>query len=134
MQLITRQHHIDQLPNSPLKSHIQFRYDQLSEDTDVPPNIVLVEDGDNITGRNYSFVSEDNGLLGAGDVSSPQYYRPYENVSYLPQLRLYEALYLINGEDGYWIVISEAIVEAHPDLKWVLTDESQGGLSDPQPL
>ena len=30
-----------------LKMHIQFRFDQLSEDTDVPPNIVLVE-GDGV--------------------------------------------------------------------------------------
>ena len=134
MQLITNQSHLDALSASDLKAHIWARFDQLSEDTDVPPNIVLVEDGDNITGRNYSFVSEDNGLLGAGDVSSPQYYRPYENVSYLPGLQLYEVLLLVNNEDGYWILIPEEIVEAHPDLKWVLTDESQGGLSDPQPF
>jgi hypothetical protein len=43
-------------------------------------------------------------------------------------------LLLLNGEDGYLILIPEAVVEAHPDLKWILTDESQGGLSDPQPL
>jgi hypothetical protein len=63
-----------------------------------------------------------------------EFSRPYEWVSHLPELRLYEALLLVNGEDGYWILIPEEIVEAHPDLKWVLTDESQGGLSDPQPF
>lgn len=134
MQLITHQSHLEAISESPLKSHIQNRFDQLSEDTDVPPNIVLVESGDNITGPNYAFVSEDNGLLGDGDISSPLYCRPYENVSYLPELRLYEALYLVNGEDGYWITIPESIVEANPSLEWVLTDESQGGLSPPQPL
>ena len=135
MKLLTHINQIDQqLPESPLKSHIQSRFDQLSEDTDVPPNIIIVEDTDDITGPDYAFVSGDNGLLGDKDVISPQYYRPYEWVSHLPELRLYEALYLVNGEDGYWIIIPEEIVEAHPDLKWVLTDESQGGLSDPQPL
>ncbi|MCP4125397.1 MAG: hypothetical protein GY751_26990, partial [Bacteroidetes bacterium] len=49
-------------------------------------------------------------------------------------LKLYELLFLVCGEDGYWILIPEDIVEKHPDLKWVLTDESLGGLSDPQPL
>ena len=136
MKLLTHINQIDrQLPESPLKSHIQARFDQLSEDTDVPPNFILVESGDDITGPNYSFVSEDNGLLGDGDIGSPQYCRPYENVSYLPELHLYEALYLVNGEDGYWIIIpASSIVDAHPDLEWVLTDESQGGLSPPQPL
>jgi hypothetical protein len=62
----------------------------------------------------------------------PDFVRPFEHVSRISSL--YEALLLVNGEDGYWILIPEEIVEAHPDLKWVLTDESQGGLSDPQPL
>jgi hypothetical protein len=47
---------------------------------------------------------------------------------------LYETLLLINNEDGYWIIIPEAVVEAHPDLHRVLTSEEQGGLSPPQPL
>ena len=50
MQLITHRTHLDELPESPLKTHIQTRFDQLSEDTDVPPNIILVEEGDDITG------------------------------------------------------------------------------------
>jgi len=54
--------------------------------------------------------------------------------SHLPELRLFEALYLVDGEDGYWLMIPEDVVEAHPDLKWVLIDESLGGLSEPQPL
>ena len=126
MHLFTSLSQIDALPASDLKTHLQARHRALYEDG-MGPVFVVVEKNDVITGPDFSFVSEDNGLLGNGDIGSPQYYRPYENVSYLPQLRLYEALYLINGEDGYWIVISEAIVEAHPDLKWVLTDESQGG-------
>jgi hypothetical protein len=137
MRLITHSSHLDTLSASDLKTHIRKRFDQLSEDTDVPPNIVLVEDADDITGPDYAFIGN-RGLLSDLFVEHapghPEFSRPYEWVSHLPELRLYEALLLINNEDGYWIIISEAVVELHPDLKWVLTDESQGGLSDPQPL
>jgi hypothetical protein len=137
VQLITHQSHLDALPASDLKTHIQSRFDQLSEDTDAPPNIVLVEADDDITGPDCAFVGP-NGLL--SDLfeehapGHPEFSRPYEWVSHLSELRLYEVLLLINSEDGYWVIIPEEIVEAHPDLKWVLTDESQDGLSDPQPL
>ena len=60
--------------------------------------------------------------------------RPYEWVSHWPDLALYELLLLVNNEDGFWIIIPKVFVEARPDLNWVLTDESQGGLSEPQPL
>ena len=56
MRLITHRSHLDALPVSDFKSHIQARFDQLSEDPDVPPNIVLVEDDDDISGPNYAFV------------------------------------------------------------------------------
>ena len=56
MQLITHRSHLDELPESPLKTHIQKRFDQLSEDTDVPPNLILVETGDDITGPRYAFI------------------------------------------------------------------------------
>jgi hypothetical protein len=36
MQLITHQSNLDALPGSSIKAHIQARYDQLSEDIDVP--------------------------------------------------------------------------------------------------
>ena len=64
----------------------------------------------------------------------PKFARPYEWASYLPELHLYEALLLVNNEDGYLILIPETVVEAHPELRWILTDGSQGGLSPPQPL
>jgi hypothetical protein len=137
MQLITHQSHLDALPASPLKSHITARFDQLSEDTDVPPNIVLVEATDDITGPDCAFVGP-RGLL--SDLfeehapGHPEFCRPYEWVSHLSELRLYEALLLVNNEDGYWIIIPEAIVDSHPDLHWVLTSDEQGGLSPPQPL
>ena len=137
MQLITQQSHLDAIPASDLKTHIQKRFNQLSEDTDVPPNIVLVEDGDDISGPDYAFVGPEGLLSDLFEEKCPgeaDFVRPYEWVSHLPSLHLYEALLLINGEDGYWILIPEEIVEAHPDLKWVLADESQGGLSTPQPM
>jgi hypothetical protein len=56
MQLITHQSHLDALPASPLKIHITTRYDQLSEDTDIPPNIILVENSDDITGPDWAFI------------------------------------------------------------------------------
>jgi hypothetical protein len=62
MQLITHQNHIDALPGSNLKTHITARFNQLSEDTDVPPNLVLAEQDDDITGSDYAFVGP-NGLL-----------------------------------------------------------------------
>ena len=135
MQLITHRSHLDALPASPLKTHITARFDQLSEDTDIPPNIILVECDDDITGSDYAFIGP-RGLL--SDLfeehlsGHTEYVRPYEHISRVSSF--YEALLLINGEDGYWILIPEAVVEAHPDLHWVLTDESQGGLSDLQPL
>ena len=137
MQLITHQSHLDALPPSPLKTHIIARFDQLSEDTDVPPNIVLVETGDDITDPGYAFVGP-RGLL--SDLfeehapGNPEFARPYEWVSYLPELQLYEALLLVNSEDGYWIMIPKSVIESYPDLKWILTSEEQGGLSPAQPI
>ena len=137
MRLITHRSHLDALTESSLRTHITARFDQLSEDTDVPPNLVLVERGDDITGPDFAFVGP-RGLLSdlweEHESGHPEFCRPYEWVSYLPSLQLYEALLLVNSEDGYWIIIPEAFVDAHPDLKWVLTSEEQGGLSQPQPL
>jgi hypothetical protein len=122
MQLITHQSHLDALPAS-------------SEDTDVPPNIILVEDGDDITGPDYAFAGSQGLLSDLFDEhppGHPEFARLYEHASRISSL--YEVLLLINNEDGYWIMIPEAVVDAHPDLKWVLTEESQGGLSNPQPM
>jgi hypothetical protein len=137
MQLITHRSHLDELPESPLKTHITTRFDQLSEDTDVPPNIVLVEEGDDITGPDYAFVGT-RGLLSdlfdEHEPGHPEFARPYEWASHIPELQLYEVLLLVNDEDGYWIIIPETIVESHPDLRGILTPEEPGGLSEPQPL
>jgi hypothetical protein len=137
VQLITHISHLNALPESPVKAHITARFDQLSEDTDVPPNLIIVEEGDNITGPDYAFIGP-RGLLSdlfeEHEPGHPEFARPYEWVCYLPSLRLYETLLLVNDEDGYLILIPEAITEAYPEFEWVLTDNSQGGFSDPQPL
>ena len=138
MQLITHRNQLDALPANTLKTHITARFNHLSDDTDVPPNLILVETDDDITGADFAFINVAHGLL--GDLweehapGHPEFCRPYEWVSYLPELQLYEILLLLSGEDGYLIIIPEVVVEANPDLKWILTDDSQGGLSDPQPL
>ena len=137
MRLITHRSHLDALPASDIKTHIKKRFDQLSEDTDVPPNIVLVEATDDITGPDYAFVGP-QGLLSdlweEHEPEHPEFARPYEWVSFIPELDTFELLLLTHGEDGVLIYVSRVLVEANPELKWVLTDESQGGLSDPQPL
>ena len=121
MQLITHSSHLDALPASNLKTHIQARFNQLSEDTDVPPNIVLVEATDDVTGPDYAFIGN-RGLL--SDLfeehapGHPEFSRPYEWVSHLPELLLYEVLLLVNNEDGQWIIIPEAVVDANSDLHW----------------
>ncbi len=137
MQLITHRSHLDALPATPLKTHITARFDQLSEDTDVPPNIILVEEGDVVTGPDYAFVGTRGLLTDLFEEHAPghpEFARPYEWISHLLSLRLYEALLLVNNEDGYWILIPETVVDSHPDLHWVLTAEELGGLSEPQPL
>ena len=138
MKLLTHINQIDQqLPESPLKSHITARFDQLSEDTDVPPNIILVESDDDITGPEYAFVGPKGLLTDLWEEHEPfhsEFARPYEWVCYLASLHCYELLLLLSGEDGFIILIPESLVENCPSLKWVLTEKGQGGLSEPQPL
>ncbi len=111
MQLIS-QSNIDKLPESPLKNHLAARYDDLVEtEDDLPGIFIIVEVDDDITGPDYAFVS-DNGLLGDDDALGT-----YEAVTHLPDLNMYELLLLVNGEDGYWIYVSDA----HPDLSSILT-------------
>ena len=137
MQLLSHQTHLDALPDSPLKTHIQHRFNALAFETDVPPNIILVEVGDDITGPDYAFIG-DRGLLSdlfeEHEPGHPEFSRPYEWASYLPELNVYELLLLIHGEDGVFIYVPGSIIESDNELHWILTDESQGGLSPAQPL
>jgi hypothetical protein len=137
VQLITHRPHLDALPASPLKTHITARFDQLSEDSDVPPNLVFVESGGVVTGPDFAFVGNNGLLSDLYEEFSPGetgFIRPFEWVSHLPDLGIYEMLLLVNGEDGYFIFVPETVVDSHSDLHWVLTAEELGGLSEPQPL
>ena len=137
MQLITHPSHLDALPDSLLKTFITKRFQQQSEETDIPPIIILSEIADDITGPDYAFIGPNGLLTDLWEEHEPQqkgFVRPFEWVSHHPNLKLYELLFLVCGEDGYWILIPEDIVESNPDLKWVLTSPELGGLSDPQPL
>jgi hypothetical protein len=137
MQLITHSSHLDALPVSDTRDHIRARFKQLAFETDVPPNIILVESDDDITGPDYAFVGNRGLLTDLWDEHEPfhsEFARPYEWVCYLPSLHCYELLLLLSGEDGFIILIPESLVENCPSLKWLLTEKGQGGLSDPQPL
>ena len=137
MQLITHQIHINKFPDSPLKTHIQSRFDSLTSETDIPPNIILIEPDDDVTGPDYAFVGNRGLLSDVYEQAEPgevAFVRPYEWVSYHAELKLYELLLLQNGEDGYWILVPDAIVEALSDLRWVLTAPELGGPSPPQPF
>jgi hypothetical protein len=133
MQLITHQSHLEALPASPIKTHIQKRFDQLSEDTDVPPLIFLLEKLDNPTSPEFSFLGSAgmcSDLFGSCRPGDPDFAPVFEWVSYLSDLKVYEMLYL-EADLGYLLIVPEEVVEAHPDLEAVI--ESQV-LSDPQPL
>jgi hypothetical protein len=134
MQLITS-NLLGELTLIPINNHIIARHQSLVETPDdIQPVFILVEEGDDITGPDYAIVSSVNGLLGEGDLKSPQYFRPYELVSYLPELNTYELLFLVCGEDGYWIYIEDSIANANTDLKYMLTATELGGLDPVQPF
>ena len=95
MRLITHQSHLEALPASPLKTHIKARFDQLSEDTDVPSNIKFVEDNGDITDPDFAFFGWQGSLTDLFKESRPReidFVRPYEWVSYLSPLHYYELL------------------------------------------
>jgi hypothetical protein len=139
MQLITHRSHLDALPESSLKAHIKKRFDEITDESndEVLPTAVLVNEGDNIAGPDYFFVGN-QGLLSdlfeEHEPGHPEFARPFEWASYLPELNIYEVLLLIHGEDGVFIYVPDSIVEANTKLHWILTDENQGGLSPAQPL
>ena len=138
MQLIAHRNQLDALPPSPLKNHIIARRQSLIEtDDDIPPIFIIVEEDDDITGPDYAFVGN-RGLLSdlfeEHEPKHPEFASPYEWASYLLELEIYEVLLLTHGEDGALIYVPESLVEAHPDLKWVLTSDEQEEFSDPQPL
>jgi hypothetical protein len=136
MRTLSERDQITSYPETTLRDHLLRYYDLFFED-EMGPIFVIVEMGDKITGPNYAFIGN-RGLLSdlfeEHEPGHPEFARPYEWASHIRELHIYEVLLLINNEDGYLILIPENVVEAHPDLKWILTAKEQGGLSDPQPL
>lgn len=132
MQRISHRNHINADIPAELNDFIHRRYEQLVEDSggEVIPIIILVEPGDNISGSDYAFIGP-QGLLSdlyeEFDPLEPGFIRPYEWVSYWPDLGIYECLYLQDPDNGYWILIPDVVVEKNANLKWVLTDETLGG-------
>ena len=97
MQLITHQSHLSHLPQDTLAEFIIKRFEQLTEDTDVPPTIILVNLDDDISGPDYAFVGCNGLLSDLLEEHNPRevgFNRPYEWVSYHPDLGLYELLFL----------------------------------------
>ena len=140
MKRISHRNHVTKDIPQPLAELITRRFNQLTEDSDGEsiPIIILVETGDSITGPDYAFIGN-RGLLTdsyeEAEPLDPAFIRPYEWCSYWPDLGVYELLYLQDPDNGYWLLIPDVVVETHPELKWVLTDESQaGGLSEPLAL
>jgi hypothetical protein len=134
MQLFTSLSQMDALPASDLKSHLQARHRALYED-DMGPVFVIVEKTDRVDGPDYAFIGNRGLLSDLYEERAPKedgFVRPNEWVSHLPELRLYEVLLLINGEDCYWIYVSEAIANANSELMHVMTAPELGGLSPPQ--
>jgi hypothetical protein len=113
MQIISDQKQLNALPPTPLHDHLADKYDDLVEtEDDIPPIFIIVEEGDDITGPNYAFVT-DNGLLGDDDL-------PYESITHLPDIDAHELLLLLNGENAYWIYVPDAAVESNPALARLL--------------
>lgn len=140
MHRITHRNHITpDIPNE-LAAFIVRRFDQLIEESDGEsiPIIILVEPDDDTTGPDYAFIGTKGLLSDLYDENEPGqegFIRPWESVSHWPApLDLYELLYLQDPDNGYLVLIDDSVVEKHDDLKWILTDPSQGGLSEPQPL
>jgi hypothetical protein len=133
MQLITHRSHLDALPASDLKIHITDRFDQLSEDTDVPPYILLLHRNDNPKSSELIFLGSAgmcSDLFETHQPGHPEFTPVFEWISYLPNLKIYEMLYL-EADLGYLLMVPEEVVEAHPDLEAVIDSQC---LSEPQPL
>ena len=77
MQLITHKKHVDQLPSSSLKAHIQARFQQLSEETDVPPTIIPVEPSDDVNSTPVLLVAFIRDKTDASVFSKPEK-RPFQ--------------------------------------------------------
>jgi hypothetical protein len=119
-----------------LTDFIIRRFDSIAQETDVPPIIICAFDPEeDISGPSFAFAGSRglvSDLFDEHEPGQPGFVRPYEWVSHHEDLQLYEMLLLQDPDNGYWILVSANVVEQNESLKWVLTDPSQGGLSEPQ--
>jgi hypothetical protein len=132
MQLITHQSHLDALPDSPIKDQVQVRFEQLSQDTDIPPAIFLLEKYDDPTSPELSFLGSAGMCSDLFEICRPEdpdFAPVFEWICYLPELKVYEMLYL-EADLGYWFIVKKETVESSPSLKAVIKSQ---GLSEPQP-
>lgn len=56
MKLITHNSHMDTRPASDFKFYITRRFSQLSEDSDVPPTMILLEPTDDLRSPEFQFI------------------------------------------------------------------------------
>lgn len=133
MQLITHQHHLNALPESPIKRHVQKRFDQLTEDTDLPPTIMVLFPDSVLQGSEVSFLGESgiySDLFGKSQPGDPDFQSVFDWISYDPGVPVFEMLYL-EGDLGYTLIFGPEVVDTHPRLKAVIDSQP---LSSPQPL
>ena len=115
MQIISHQSQLNALSPSLLKSHLIAQYEDLVETKDDQPAIfIIVEENDAMAGPDFAFVS-DNGLFGEDDDPNP-----YEAVTHLPDLNMFELLHLAHGEDARWIYVPETVVAKYPEFSRML--------------
>lgn len=133
MQLISHRSQIAAIPESPLRDHIQARFGQLFEDTDVPPTIIILTPDTDLESPELSFLGETGIYSDMFNKHQPgeQDFRPvFEWISFDPSVPVYEMLYL-EGDLGYTFIFGPEVVDAHPKLKAVVDSQP---LSPPQPL
>jgi len=133
MQLITHRSHLDALPASDLKTHIQKRFDQLSEDTDLPPTILVLFPDTDLQGPELNFLGESgvySDMLGEHRLGESGFQPVFEWISFDSSVPVYEMLFL-EGDFGYTFIFEPSVVDAHPRLKALIDSQP---LSPPQPL
>jgi hypothetical protein len=134
MRLINHSNHINQISPSSLRKHIAARFNQLSEDTDTPASLILLESTDDPRNSDLCFIGSNGLLSDYYDEHNPGeegFTSPFEWVSRWPDLKIWEVLYL-EFDMGTWLIIpDEVVTELNPELLLALTAQE---LSDPQPL
>jgi hypothetical protein len=133
MQLVTHKSQLDHLKPCPVSSHISARFYQLSEDTDLPPCIILVEPDDDLTGPAYSLLGDYGvftNIYGTSVLSEDNNISIFDSIAYLPTAAVFEMLY-IEGGLGYWFVVPDEVVKKQPRLKTMIDSQE---LSHPQPF